>query len=61
MANSSRILVTGASGLICSAVVRGEPIVMKSVRKSLCSYIHCDDCASAIMTVVEKGMPGEAR
>ena len=39
---------------------RGEPIVMKSAGSSLRSYTHCDDCASAIMTVVEKGLPGEA-
>lgn len=39
---------------------RGEPIVMKSAGTSLRSYTHCDDCASAIMTVVEKGLPGEA-
>ncbi len=39
---------------------RGEPIVMKSAGTSLRSYTHCDDCASAVMTVVEKGQPGEA-
>lgn len=39
---------------------RGEPIVMKSAGTSLRSYTHCDDCASAIMAVVEKGLPGEA-
>ena len=39
---------------------RGEPIVMKSAGTSLRSYTHCDDCASAVMTVVEKGLPGEA-
>ena len=39
---------------------RGEPIVMKSAGSSLRSYTHCDDCASAIMTVVEKGLSGEA-
>lgn len=39
---------------------RGEPIIMKSAGTSLRSYTHCDDCASAIMTVVEKGLPGEA-
>ena len=39
---------------------RGEPIVMKSAGASLRSYTHCDDCASAIMAVVEKGLPGEA-
>ena len=38
----------------------GESIVMKSAGRSLRSYTHCDDCASAIMTVVEKGLPGEA-
>lgn len=39
---------------------RGEPIVLKSAGTSLRSYTHCDDCASAIMTVVEKGLIGEA-
>lgn len=39
---------------------RGEPIVMKSAGTSLRSYTHCDDCATAIMTVVEKGLSGEA-
>lgn len=39
---------------------RGEAIVMKSAGTSLRSYTHCDDCASAIMAVVEKGLPGEA-
>lgn len=39
---------------------RGEAIVMKSAGTSLRSYTHCDDCASAILTVVEKGLPGEA-
>ena len=39
---------------------RGEPIVLKSAGTSLRSYTHCDDCASAIMTVVEKGLLGEA-
>ena len=39
---------------------RGEPIVMKSAGASLRSYTHCDDCASAIMAVAEKGWLGEA-
>ena len=39
---------------------RGEAIVMKSAGTSLRSYTHCDDCASAIMAVVDKGLPGEA-
>ena len=39
---------------------RCEAIVMKSSGTSLRSYTHCDDCASAIMAVVEKGLPGEA-
>lgn len=42
------------------AAARGEPIVMKSAGTSRRSYTHCMDCASAIMAVVEKGMPGEA-
>ena len=42
------------------AAARGEPIVMKSVGKSRRSYTHCMDCASAIMTIVEKGVSGEA-
>lgn len=39
---------------------RGEPIVMKSAGTSLRSYTHVDDCASAMMAVIEKGLPGEA-
>lgn len=42
------------------AAARGEPIVMKSAGTSRRSYTHADDCASAIMTVVERGSPGEA-
>ena len=42
------------------AAARGEPIVLKSAGTSRRSYTHADDCASAIMTVVEKGAPGEA-
>ena len=42
------------------AAARGEPIVMKSAGTSRRSYTHCMDCASAIMTVVEKGSPGVA-
>lgn len=39
---------------------RGEPIVLKSSGSSRRSYTHANDCASAIMTVVEKGRSGEA-
>ena len=42
------------------AAARGEPIVMKSAGTSRRSYTHCMDCASAIMTVAEKGAPGQA-
>jgi len=42
------------------AAARGEPIVMKSAGTSRRSYTHCMDCASAIMTVAEKGLPGAA-
>ena len=39
---------------------RGLPIVMKSAGEQLRSYTHADDCARAIVTVLEKGLPGEA-
>ncbi len=39
---------------------RGEPIILKSSGTSRRSYTHCADCASAIATVVEMGLPGEA-
>ena len=42
------------------AAARGEPIVLKSAGTSRRSYTHADDCASAIMTIVEQGRPGEA-
>ncbi len=42
------------------AAARGEPIVLKSAGTSRRSYTHADDCASAIMTVAEKGATGEA-
>lgn len=42
------------------AAARGELLVLKSDGASLRSYTHADDCASAIMTVVKKGQPGEA-
>lgn len=42
------------------AAARGEPIVLKSSGTSRRSYTHADDCASAIMAVVEKGLVGEA-
>ncbi len=38
----------------------GEPIVLRSAGTSMRSYTHCEDCASAIMKVVERGVPGEA-
>lgn len=40
--------------------IRGEDIVMKSEGKQLRSYVHCHDCATAIMTVLLKGEPGMA-
>ena len=42
------------------AAARGEALVLKSDGASLRSYTHADDCASAIMTVIEKGKSGEA-
>lgn len=42
------------------AAARGEPIILKSSGTSRRSYTHADDCASAIMTVVENGSAGEA-
>ena len=42
------------------AAAHGEPIVLKSAGTSRRSYTHADDCASAIMTVAEKGASGEA-
>lgn len=39
---------------------RGLPIVLKSAGDQLRSYTHADDCAQAILTVIEKGLPGEA-
>lgn len=39
---------------------RGADIILKSAGTSQRSYTHCDDCARAILTVVEKGLPGEA-
>lgn len=38
----------------------GEDIVMKSDGAQLRSYVHCADCASAILTVLQKGRPAEA-
>ena len=42
------------------SVVRGEDIVMKSDGCQLRSYTHCLDCAAAILTVLAKGVQGEA-
>ena len=42
------------------AAARGEPIVLKSAGLSRRSYTYCSDCATAIMTVAEKGLAGEA-
>lgn len=39
---------------------RGLPIVMKSDGEQIRSYTHADDCARAIITVIEKGVAGEA-
>lgn len=38
----------------------GEDIVMKSDGAQLRSYVHCADCASAILTVLQRGRPAEA-
>ena len=48
------------SSVFAWAAARGEPIIMKSAGTSRRSYTHCMDCASAIMTVAEKGLAGEA-
>ena len=42
------------------AAARGEPVVLKSAGASRRSYTYCSDCATAIMTVAEKGLAGEA-
>ena len=39
---------------------RGETIVMKSAGTQVRSYTYCVDCATAILTVCEKGEKGEA-
>lgn len=39
---------------------RGHSIVMKSDGAQIRSYTHADDCARAIVTVMESGLPGEA-
>lgn len=39
---------------------RGLPIVMKSDGAQFRSYTHAEDCARAIRTVIERGLPGEA-
>lgn len=39
---------------------RGETIVMKSAGTQVRSYTYCADCATAILTVCEKGVKGEA-
>lgn len=39
---------------------RGLPIVMKSDGAQIRSYTHADDCARAIIKVIESGRPGEA-
>ena len=39
---------------------RGLPIVMKSDGAQIRSYTHADDCAQAIIKVIECGQPGEA-
>ena len=42
------------------AAARGEPLVLKSDGASLRSYTHANDCAYAIMKVVEEGESCEA-
>lgn len=42
------------------SAARGETLVLKSDGASLRSYTHAEDCASAIMTVIEKGKSCEA-
>ena len=39
---------------------KGEPIVLTSAGMSRRSYTHAYDCASGILTIVDKGMPSEA-
>lgn len=41
-------------------VLRGEPILMKSPGFQKRSYCYVFDCASAILSVLKKGMDGEA-
>ena len=39
---------------------KGEDIVMKSDGAQLRSYVYCHDCATAILTVIQKGAPAKA-
>ena len=48
------------SSLFAWQAARGEDIVLKSAGTSRRSYTHCEDCARAILTVAEKGLPCEA-
>lgn len=38
----------------------GKDIVLKSAGNQYFSYLHCDDAVSGILTVMEKGVSGEA-
>lgn len=40
--------------------LEGRDIVLKSEGNQYFSYLHCDDAVSAIMTIIEKGVSGEA-
>ncbi|WP_027623956.1 NAD-dependent epimerase/dehydratase family protein [Clostridium lundense] len=48
------------SSMFAYNVLNGENIVMKSDGMQLRSYCYCIDCATAILTVLLKGIPGEA-
>ena len=38
----------------------GKDIVLKSAGDQYFSYLHCDDAVTGLLTVMEKGVPGEA-
>lgn len=42
------------------AAAEGKDLVMKSDGAQLRSYTHCRDCATALLAILERGIPGEA-
>ena len=42
------------------AAARGEPLTLKSAGSQLRSWVHCLDCAGALITLLAKGRPGAA-